>query len=75
MPRKDANVMWEIRERCQIEALELDDVAELQRVPSLEAAGQEVTFASQDVMQLRGNRRFTFDTLFDVGVAGSTEVA
>jgi hypothetical protein len=75
MSSKVANVLWEMRERCQIEALELDDVAELQRVPSREAAGQEVTFASQDVTQLRGTRRGTFDTLFDVGVAGSTEVA
>ena len=74
MPSKVANVMWEMRERCQIEALELDDVAELQRVPSLEAAGQEVTFASQDVMQLRGNRRGTFDRLLELSIAHSTEV-
>ena len=55
--------------------IEIEDVEGLQRLLSLEAAGQDVKFGSQDVTQLRGNRRFTFDTLFDVGVAGSAEVA
>src|SRR5712692_85992 len=43
--------------------IELEDVAQLQRLLGLAPAGQEVEFDLQDVTHLRGNRRGTFDSL------------
>jgi hypothetical protein len=53
--------------------IELEDVAEFQRVLSLEAAGQDVVSDLQDVTRLRGNRRGAFDRLLGFDVADPTE--
>ena len=48
----DRGVVFSLRGR-----IELEDVAELQRLLSLPADGEDVEFELQDVTQRRGNRR------------------